>query len=102
MKKSIALVLVLACVLSLVGCNKPEPNLIHKTYTGEVTEITDTTITIIYYGGANREVTFEITEQTLDVPFNLIVGDEITIEAEYMANSDEPYPAILITKENEN
>ena len=102
MKKLIALVLALICVLSLVGCNNPEPKLIHKTYTGEVTEITDTTITIIYYGGANKEVSFVLTEQTLDVPFNLVVGDEITIEAEYMTNSDEPYPAILITKENEN
>ena len=35
MRKLIAFVLALVCVLALAGCNKPEPKLIHKTYTGE-------------------------------------------------------------------
>ena len=90
MKKLIALILVLVCVLSLAGCNKPEPKLIHKTYTGEITEITDTTITIIYYGGANREVSFEITDLTIAMPSDLAVGDEVSVEAEYTTETDEP------------
>ena len=101
MRKWIYFVLMLVCVIGLCGCRtKPEPRLIHKTYIGEISEIADNTIKIIYYGGANREVEFEITEQTLNVPFNLIIGDIVTIESEYMTDSDEPYPVIMITKED--
>lgn len=98
MRKLIAFVLALVCVLALAGCNKPEPKLIHKTYTGEITEITDTTITIIYYGGANREVTFEITDLTISMPSDLAIGDEVTVEAEYTTDTDEPYPFVMITR----
>lgn len=101
MKKLIALLLALVCVLGLVGCNKPEPKLIHKTYTGEITKITDTTITIIYYGGANREVTFEITDLTIAMPSDLAVGDEVTVEAEYTTDTDEPYPFVMITRNDD-
>ncbi len=101
MKKLIVLVLVLVCVLSLAGCNKPEPKLIHKTYTGEITEITDTTITIIYYGGANREVSFEITDLTIAMPSDLAVGDEVSVEAEYTTETDEPYPFVMIARNND-
>ena len=101
MKKLIALILVLVCVLSLAGCNKPEPKLIHKTYTGEITEITDTTITIIYYGGANREVSFEITDLTIAMPSDLAVGDEVSVEAEYTTETDEPYPFVMIARNND-
>ena len=98
MKKLIALALVLVCLLALVGCNKSEPKLIHKTYTGKITEITNTTITIIYYGGANREVTFEITDLTISMPSDLAIGDEVTVEAEYTTDTDEPYPFVMITR----
>ena len=98
MRKLIAFVLALVCVLALAGCNKPEPKLIHKTYTGEITEITDTTITIIYYGGANREVTFELTDLTISMPSDLAIGDEVTVEAEYTTDTDEPYPFVMITR----
>ena len=98
MKKIIAFVLALVCVIAMAGCNKPEPKLIHKTYTGEITEITDTTITIIYYGGANREVTFEITDVTISMPSDLAIGDEVTVEAEYTTDTDEPYPFVMITR----
>lgn len=98
MKKIIALILAMVCVLGLVGCNSPEPKLIHKTYTGEITEITDTTITIIYYGGANREVSFEITDLAISIPSDLAVGDEVTVEAEYTTDTNEPYPFVMITR----
>lgn len=102
MKKFIALVLVLVCVFSLVGCDKPESKLIHKTYTGEVSEITDTTITIIYYSGANRKVTFEITDLTISIPSDLSIGDEVIVEAEYTTDTDEPYPFVMITHNDTN
>ncbi len=97
MKRLTAMLLVLVCLLALAGCNKSEPKLIHKTYTGEITEITDTTITIIYYGGANSEVIFEITDLTLSIPSDLFVGDEVIVEAEYTTDTDEPYPFVMIT-----
>ncbi len=100
MKKLIALTLALVCALSSAGCSKSEPELIHKTYTGEVTEITETTITIIYYGGADREVSFEITDLTIAIPDDLSVGDEVIIEAEYTADTDEPYPFVMITHDD--
>ena len=101
MKRLIAFVLALVCVLALAGCNKPEPKLIHKTYIGEITEITDTTITIIYYGSANREVTFEITDMTIFMPSDLAVGDEVTVEAEYTPDTDEPYPFVMISRNDD-
>lgn len=98
MKKFISFFLILACLLALTSCNKPEPKLIHKTYKGEVCEITDTIITIIYYGGANREVSFEITDLTIAIPSDLAIGDEVTVEAEYTTDTDEPYPFVMITR----
>ena len=113
MKKLIALAFVLAlvCVLCLVACNKqaPAPKMTNEIYTGEITEITDTTITIftnrvitddaivIISNGA--EIRFSITKLvTIDMPPDLLVGDVVTVETAYMVGTDEPYPAIGIVR----
>ncbi len=77
---------------------RPEVKLMHKTYKGEISEITDNIITVIYYGGANREVRFEITDMTIFMPSDLAVGDEVIVEAEYTVDTDEPYPFVMITR----
>lgn len=77
----------------------------HKTYKGVVTEYENSELAIHYYLGTdsngkefNNRVTFYIGEETLDVPEDLAVGDEVIIESEYWTYSEQPYPAILITK----
>jgi len=82
-----------------------EHQYIHKTYKGVVTEYENSELAIHYYLGTdsngkefNNRVTFYIGEETLDVPEDLAVGDEVIIESEYWTYSEQPYPAILITK----
>jgi len=82
-----------------------EHQYIHKTYKGLVTEYENNELAIHYYLGTdseekefNNRVTFYIGEETLDVPENLVVGDEVIIESEYWTYSEQPYPAISITK----
>ncbi len=82
-----------------------EHQYIHKTYKGLVTEYENNELAIHYYLGTdsngkefNNRVTFYIGEETLDVPEDLVVGDEVIIESEYWTYSEQPYPAILITK----
>ncbi len=82
-----------------------EHQYIHKTYKGVVTEYENNELAIHYYLGTdsngkefNNRVTFYIGEETLDVPEDLVVGDEVIIESEYWTYSEQPYPAILITK----
>jgi len=82
-----------------------EHQYIHKTYKGVVTEYENSELAIHYYLGTdsngkefNNRVTFYIGEETLDVPEDLAVGDEVIIESEYWTYSEQPYPAISITK----
>ena len=82
-----------------------EHQYIHKTYKGLVTEYENNELAIHYYLGTdseekefNNRVTFYIGEETLDVPEDLVVGDEVIIESEYWTYSEQPYPAISITK----
>ena len=82
-----------------------EHQYIHKTYKGVVTEYENSELAIHYYLGTdsngkefNNRVTFYIGEETLDVPEDLVVGDEVIIESEYWTYSEQPYPAISITK----
>lgn len=82
-----------------------EHQYIHKTYKGLVTEYENNELAIHYYLGTDSEgeiynsrVTFFIGEETLDVPKDLAVGDEVIIESEYWTYSEQPYPAILITR----
>ena len=82
-----------------------EHQYIHKIYKGVVTEYENSELAINYYLGTdgngiefNNRVTFYIGEETLDVPKDLAVGDEVIIESEYWTYSEQPYPAILITK----
>ena len=82
-----------------------EHRYIHKTYRGTVTEFDNSELAINYYLGTdsngkeyNNRVTFCITEETLAVPEDLALGDEVIIESEYWTYSEQPYPAILITR----
>lgn len=77
-----------------------EHHYIHKTYKGEVIKHENSELTIIDYGGANNEVSFFIGEETLEVPTDLSIGDEVIIESEYWTYSKQPYPAILVSKTN--
>ena len=84
-----------------------EHRYIHKTYKGTVTEYGNSELAINYYLGSNSEgkeynsrVTFSITEETLTVPEDLAVGDEVVVESEYWTYSEQPYPAILISRDN--
>ena len=84
-----------------------EHQFIHKTYKGVVTEYENTELAINYYLGTdsngkefNNRVTFYIGEETLSVPEDLAVGDEVVVESEYWTYSEQPYPAILITRDN--
>ena len=83
-----------------------EHRYIHKTYKGVVTEYENSELAINYYLGTdsngkefNNRVTFYIGEETLSVPEDLAVGDKVVIESEYWTYSEQPYPAILITRE---
>ena len=83
-----------------------EHQFIHKTYKGVVTEYENSELAINYYLGTdsngkefNNRVTFYIDEETLSVPEDLAVGDKVVIESEYWTYSEQPYPAILITRE---
>ncbi len=83
-----------------------EHQFIHKTYKGVVTEYENSELAINYYLGTdsngkefNNRVTFYIGEETLSVPEDLAVGDKVVIESEYWTYSEQPYPAILITRE---
>lgn len=82
-----------------------EHQFIHKTYKGVVTEYENSELAINYYLGTdsngkefNNRVTFYIGEETLSVPEDLAVGDKVVIESEYWTYSEQPYPAILITR----
>ena len=104
MKKFIAFVLMFVCGLGLVSCNiqspPPAPTLTNEIYTGKITEITDTTITIICDGEKNKEMDFLITKLA-DVD-EIKVGNEVTVETAYMPGAEEPYPAIRIIKKADN
>ena len=83
-----------------------EHQFIHKTYKGVVTEYENSELAINYYLGTdsngkefNNRVTLYIGEETLSVPEDLAVGDKVVIESEYWTYSEQPYPAILITRE---
>ena len=83
-----------------------EHQFIHKTYKGVVTEYENSELAINYYLGTdsngkefNNRVAFYIGEETLSVPEDLAVGDKVVIESEYWTYSEQPYPAILITRE---
>lgn len=84
-----------------------EHRYIHKTYKGTVTEYNNSELAINYYLGSdsegkeyNNRVTFSITEETLAVPEDLAVGDEVIVESEYWTYSEQPYPVILITRDD--
>lgn len=84
-----------------------EHRYIHKTYKGTVTEFDNSELAINYYLGSdsegkefNNRVIFSITEETLAVPEDLAVGDEVIVESEYWTYSEQPYPAILITRDD--
>ena len=32
------------------------------------------------------------------MPSDLVIGDEVTVEAEYTTDTDEPYPFVMITR----
>ena len=87
-KKLIVCILIVMLVLSLTACGKVETNNSESTngesesvfehfYDGEITNITDTIITIDvqFYGGPRREVHFEINEHTSGFSSDLTVGD---------------------------
>ena len=96
MKKLIALVLALVCVLGLVGCDKqaPAPKMTNEIYTGEIKEISNTIITIISDG---EEISFSITNlAAIDMPSDLVAGDKVMVETAYVVGTAEPFPAIRI------
>ena len=96
MKKLIALVLALCCMLCVVACDKqePAPKMTNEIYTGEIKEISDTAITIISNGA---EICFSITNlATLDMPSDLVAGDKVMVETAYVVGTGEPFPAISI------
>ncbi len=106
MKKLIACMIILVCVLSLAACAVPAPGpaplLGHKIYTGKVTELTDTTVKIMLIDNNGIKISFHITDSTLNVPADLSVGDVITVETAFMPDAKQPYPALSIKKESES
>ena len=103
MKKIIAFAFILICVLGLAACANAEPEIIRKTYTGEITSIDlDNEILTVLDEEANEERTFLIALLMPDsrgvAPYveTLSVGDRITVETEYTVDCEAPYPATSV------
>ena len=85
MKKLIALVLALLCVLGLVGCNKDSMNYIiehEPSITGIVEEVHDNYIVIYietdgYPNGADCKVSLDVEDE--DSMTHFAVGDEVVV-----------------------
>ena len=106
MKRLIACMIILVCVLGLAACAVPAPGpaplLGHEIYTGKITELTDTTVTIMPIDDQGTEICFSITGKSLNLPADLAVGDVITVETAFMPDAKQPYPALSIKKESES
>jgi len=99
MKKIIAIVLCLVLACSLVACKKNEPQLLHKTYKGEITEIGENYI-VIDCANTNDTEKFLLNEKTLEISFDVIVGQKVVVESEFYTNDEKPYTATMISLDN--
>ena len=105
MKKIIALILTLTCMLGLAACSNTEPEIITKTCTGEVTSIDlDEEILTVLDEKTNEEIAFNISlllphSRGVD-PYveTLSAGDRVTVEAEYAVDCEAPYPAVNVSE----
>ena len=95
MKKLIALVLVLVCVLSLVGCNNRSMNYIienEPSITGIVKETNDNSILIENEDG---EYWVSLNVENEDSMIQFSIGDEVVVY--YDGNIAESYPMQINT-----
>ena len=95
MKKLIALVLALVCVLGLVGCNNRSMNYIienEPSITGIVKETNDNSILI---ENENGEYWVSLNVENKDSMTNFSVGDEVVVY--YDGNIAESYPMQINT-----
>ena len=99
MKKYIFLLL----FLLFLGCSiyyyntktETEPRYIHRSYIGTVISTTDSSI-VISDRGTGIEYQFFYGEQTIYLDHDLKPGDEVSIEAEYWDDSEQPFPAFTV------
>jgi len=99
MKKALAAILCLVMIFSLTACKKDEPKLIHKTYMGVVTEVGEDYI-IIDSSTTNNTEKFLINEKTLEISFELVVGQKVLVESEFYTNEEKPYTVITISPDD--
>ena len=99
------MILTLVCAFGLVACSNAEPETIHKTCTGEITNIDlDEEVLTILDEKTNEEITFIIALLMPDSrgvdPYveTLTSGDRVTVEAEYAVDCEEPYPAVNVSE----
>ena len=95
MKKLIALVLALVCVLGLVGCNNRSMNYIienEPSITGIIKETNDNSILI---ENENGEYWVSLNVENKDSMTNFSVGDEVVVY--YDGNIAESYPMQINT-----
>ena len=106
MRKIIALILTLTCVLGLVACSNAEPEIITKTCTGKVTSIDlDEEVLTVLDEKTNEEISFTISlllphsrDTAIRYVETLSVGDKVTVEAEYAVDCASPYPAMNVSE----
>ena len=95
MKKLIALVLALVCVLGMVGCNNRSMNYIishEANIAGVVKEVNDTSILIENESG---EYWVSLNVENKDSVTNFNIGDEVVVY--YDGNIAESYPMQINT-----
>ena len=110
MKKchKIALFSLLIIILGIVlfhGLHKSEvPNtqLIHKTFSGTLVSMSEDSSTINDNWGSGVCLTYSFTmdDRTIYVEPGLVVGEDIIVEAEFLFDSSQPYPAICVYRKS--
>ena len=95
MKKALALILALVCLLSLAGCDRRSMNYIIQNAPSIQGIVTDTTATAILMENADGEYWVSLDVQNGDSMTHFSVGDEVVVY--FDGNIAETYPMQITT-----